>query len=365
MTNDKKLFPTAAKWLFCLLAAVGLWIQSVPAVLAAGSEPPELIPVGHTVGVRLRVDGIVVTELSAVDTAEGTRNPSAQAGLLPGDMITHIGETAITDVASLRAALDKTGGAAVSLRAQRNGEPVTLTLTPAKSSSDGGYKLGALIRDNMAGIGTMTFYDPATGLFGALGHGICDSQNRLPLSDGGTIYGSTVNEITRGTIGKPGELHGEFASRQHIGTLLSNTEQGIFGTLNDDSLLGSQTPIPVAPVREVNTGQATILANVQGSQVESFAVEIMKIYSKSAPNHRHFMLRVTDPRLLSLTGGIVQGMSGSPVLQNGKLVGAVTHVLVGDPKRGYGLFAENMLETGRDCLPSKDCTSADLPSYAA
>ena len=346
----KKCFPMATRTLSCLLAVVALYIMAAPLGAAAG-QLPDLIPVGHTVGVRLHVDGVVVTELSAVDTSEGSRCPAREAGLMPGDTITHVEKKAVSDYQSLKAALEKSGGKAVTLRVRREGQMLSLALTPVRAS-DGSHRLGALIRDNMAGIGTVTFYDPRTGQFGALGHCICDAQSRIPPFDGGAIYDATVKEIIRGAVGKPGELRGEFASRRSIGPLLANTDEGIFGLLEDPSLIKDAALVPTAAASEMRTGPAVILANVQGDVVRCYDIEILKIYAADAPNHRHFMLKVTDPELLELTGGIVQGMSGSPVLQNGKLVGAVTHVLVGDPKRGYGLFIESMIDAGNACLPT-------------
>ena len=232
----------------------------------------------------------------------------------------------------------------MSIRAIRGEKEVQFTAQAVKCSADGSYKLGAWIRDSMAGIGTMTFYDPATGQFGALGHGINDVDTSLlmPLESGSIMYAS-VADVKKGVPGTPGELHGTFQLDHDMGELYANTAGGVFGTLTDESLVKGMDAMPVALRSEVKTGAATILSNITGDSVEEYAVEITRIYPSGSNDTRDLMVKVTDPKLLAATGGIVQGMSGSPIIQNGKLVGAVTHVLVNDPTSGYGILAEHML----------------------
>ncbi|MFR5026116.1 MAG: SpoIVB peptidase S55 domain-containing protein [Evtepia gabavorous] len=225
----------------------------------------------------------------------------------------------------------------------RDEESQEVTTRAAQCSTDGAYKLGAWIRDSMAGIGTLTFVDPETGLFGTLGHGINDVDTAVLMKlQSGAITPASVAGVVKGVNGRPGELRGAFSSSQDLGTLYANTESGVFGHLQDPGTF-TGTPVPVATAEEVHTGQATILANVAGTEVEEYTVEILKVYSNTSDT-RDLMLRVTDPRLLEKTGGIVQGMSGSPILQDGKLVGAVTHVLIDHADRGYGILAQNMLD---------------------
>ena len=183
-------------------------------------------------------------------------------------------------------------------------------------------------------------------MFAALGHGIndVDTAKLMPLETG-SIMGATVSDVKKGTAGEPGELHGDFDLTTDLGTLYANTDRGIFGYLEEGILPQALTPVEVAAREEVQVGEATILSNVAGDTVEEYTVEITHLYPESQGESRNLMLQVTDPRLLEATGGIVQGMSGSPILQNGKLVGAVTHVLVNDPTRGYGILAENMVQT--------------------
>ena len=190
---------------------------------------------------------------------------------------------------------------------------------------DGVWRLGAWIRDSMAGIGTMTYYDPVSGTYGALGHGITDVDTALlmPLY-AGSITEATVKAVKRGERGSPGELKGDFSGSRDLGTVASNTEGGIFGSMEPCALTAGE-PVPVAQADEVKTGPATILSNISGDETQEYAVEIVKIYPQSQAT-RNLLIRVTDSALLEKTGGIVQGMSGSPILQNGRLVGAVTHV---------------------------------------
>lgn len=197
----------------------------------------------------------------------------------------------------------------------------------------------------MAGIGTVTYYDPATGAFGALGHGIndVDTAQLMPLESGGVLK-ATVSDVKKGKRGEPGELHGELEMEKDIGALERNTCYGIFGTLTEGALTDAR-PVEVAPREEIRTGPAFIYANVQGDEVKRYEVEITKLFPK-AEDGRDMMVKVTDPALIAATGGIVQGMSGSPILQDGRIVGAVTHVLIGDSTQGYGISMENMLRAG-------------------
>ena len=188
------------------------------------------------------------------------------------------------------------------------------------------------------------YVDPQTGAFGSLGHGICDSETGvlLPLHEG-TIIHSTVSSVQRGKAGEPGSLQGEFSTEKALGTVAQNTESGIFGTITDDSLYSELQCVPVASADEIKIGDAEILSNVDGDSVQRYSVQIVKLYPANDEYGRSMMLRVTDSQLAEKTGGIVQGMSGSPILQNGKLIGAVTHVLVDNPMEGYGISMEKML----------------------
>jgi len=228
---------------------------------------------------------------------------------------------------------------------RRDGQNLTLSVAP-EQNEQGAYAIGAWIRDSMAGIGTVTFYDPETGAFGALGHGITDTDTALlmPFASG-SVLPSTVKAVNPGTVGQAGELRGDFDLTCELGQLSANTTAGIFGTMAAGGELEELgEPMPVASPDEVQTGAATILANVEGDQVKEYDIEILKLLDNG--DGREMLISVTDPELLEITGGIVQGMSGSPILQNGKFVGAVTHVLLNDPTKGYGIFLETMLSAG-------------------
>lgn len=305
----------------------------------AAEEPVrELIAVGQPIGVKLFSDGVLVIGFSDGDTA------AKACGLKEGDIITALGGESLDTIEELRACLNANGGSDAELTVKRGSRTLTLEASPRRDES-GEYRLGAWVRDSMAGIGTMTFYDPQSGTFGALGHGVTDvdTGKLLPLDHGG-IMNASVKAVKKGEHGAPGELKGEFDFSRDCGTLYANTESGIFGKLSaqDAETIGGKT-YPIAKKEEVRPGQATILAAVSGKETKEYAIEIEKVYP--APDTaRNLLLRVTDEELLAQTGGVVQGMSGSVIVQNDRIVGAVTHVLLDDPSRGYGIFIGNMLD---------------------
>ena len=206
--------------------------------------------------------------------------------------------------------------------------------------SQQGYRLGVSVRDNISGIGTITFFDPETGVYGALGHGVAGLTSAQPLAiSGGVLVPSSVTDVKKGVRGTPGELHGSFDVADPLGSVSQNEPHGIFGKLTAPP---DSEAVSVADVSQIHTGAAVILANVDGKETREYCVRIDKLYPQ-AENGRNLLLTVTDERLLAVTGGIVQGMSGSPILQDGRLIGAVTHVLVNRPEQGYGIFMQTML----------------------
>lgn len=309
---------------------------------AAGIE--SVIPLGRTVGIRMSADCVLVTKLTTVDTIEGTVSPAQAAGLREGDLIREIGGETISSNDALQKAVSLSGGQPLTLICEQDGQTRELTVTPARDR-DGVYRIGVIARDSIAGIGTVTYIDPTTGAYGSLGHGICDADTGvlIPLGEGGLME-SSVESVQRGAAGDPGALQGEFDPEHEVGTVRENTETGIFGEFTDPDYYDHLESIPVAHADEVETGAAEILSNISGQQVGRYRVEIIKIFDENDEYGRSMMLRVTDESLLAATGGIVQGMSGSPVIQNGKLVGAVTHVLVNDPTRGYAVMIDQMLD---------------------
>ena len=328
MEKTRRICPRAA---LCLLLA--LTLLAAPA-LAEGAR--QLVAVGRTVGIGAGTEGLLVVSLSEVETAEGKRSPAAECGIQPGDIIVRLGGCEVGTSAEFAQAAAGLDGSPVAVQLLRGEQLIQYTLTPALSAEENCWRLGLWLRDGIAGIGTVTFYDPETGLFGALGHSINDADTGvlLPLGEG-YITPATVSDVLRGEKGRAGELHGAFDENSRLGSLERNTPEGIFGTVTGGF---EGTPLPAAEDAEIENGPATILANVAGSEVREYAVEISRAQSGG-----RLLVTVTDPALLEATGGIVQGMSGSPIIQNGKLVGAVTHVLISDPTRGYGITISSML----------------------
>ncbi len=306
-----------------------------------------LIPCGTPFGIKMFTDGVLVVGLNDVQTKEGAVNPAKAAGLKLGDSILTIDGKQMYTNEDVGAAIAAAEGKSLWLTIRRNGTDQALILTPALSDSDGKYKAGIWVRDSSAGIGTITYYDPATGCFGGLGHAICDvdTGDILPLMSGEVVEVS-IHGIVKGQAGIPGELRGAFLSPQSVGSLLLNNETGVYGQM-DYCPETIAKAMPLAMKQEVKTGKATILTTLDGKTPQEYEIEIERASIGSANLTKNMVIKVTDPTLLAKTGGIVQGMSGSPIIQNGKLVGAVTHVFVNDPTKGYGIFAENMLETAK------------------
>ena len=292
-----------------------------------------LIPVGKVIGLQLTDDTVTV---AAFDDTLGSL--AKDAGLKIGDEIVSIDGTRVRCAQDVKDALSQCGSD-VDLTVRRGEKLNTLHITPSQTAD--GPRLGVYLRQGIAGIGTVTFYDPDTGKFGALGHGVNDAKGSLLTMKEGRAFEATIQSVKKGRCGEPGQLKGTAEAVGTLGTLLKNTPQGIFGTV---STPWQGEALPVADFSDVHTGEAAIRSTVSGDTVQEYSVEILKIYPEDRSDGRNFLIKVTDPALLEVTGGIVQGMSGSPILQNGKLIGAVTHVLVNDPTTGYGIFIENMLD---------------------
>ena len=321
-----------------LLGFFAAAMLACPSARAAVEPVRELCAVGRPIGVKLFSDGVLVIGFSDGES------PAKDCGLKKGDIITALDGAELDSIEDLRTCLNENGGGAAALTVKRGSRTLTLEAAPQQDES-GEYRLGAWVRDSMAGIGTMTFYEPGSGAFGALGHGVTDvdTAKLLPL-DHGSIMAASVKAVKKGERGAPGELKGEFDFSRDC---------GIFGRLSpqDAEALGGKR-YPIAKRDEIRLGQAAILAAVSGSEAKEYAIEIEKVYP-AADTTRNLLLRVTDEALLAQTGGVVQGMSGSPIVQNGRIVGAVTHVLLDDPGRGYGIFIENMLDAaGLSCVSS-------------
>jgi stage IV sporulation protein B len=292
-------------------------------------------------GVKYYAEGAIVIGVCDVETTTGLASPARDAGLAKGDVITHACGSKIKTLEDLLTLVEGCGGQKIEIGYTRNGTANKLTLAPVKDRNNGKYRLGVWVRDSTAGIGTVTYVVKETLEFGGLGHGINDSSTGMLMPFGsGTVVEVTIDDIKKGMKNAPGELKGTFTAKE-LGTLSRNTEAGVFGTLEYLPEAGTKT-IPVGSAADVKTGKATV-RSCAGGTVRDYEIEIEEIYTPAGKT-KNFLIHVTDPQLIALTGGIVQGMSGSPIIQNGKLIGAVTHVLVNDPTRGYGIFIENMLE---------------------
>lgn len=300
---------------------------------------------GDIFGIKLYTKGVIVVSVDSVTTANGAKNPALEAGLKCGDIITHVnGEPALSS-AFMTQSVENSQGKALKLNVDRNGEKFEMILKP-ELSVNGNYKAGLWVRDSSAGIGTITFYDDEAMIFGGLGHGVCDVDTGkiMPLNNGEAVR-AKVNGFYKSSAGNPGELCGVFSDIA-LGSLRVNCETGVFGELLQPS--GAKT-LPVALESEVKLGAAKILTTIDENGPQYYDIEISKIYPSADLSTRNMIIKVTDPELLEKTGGIVQGMSGSPIVQNSMLVGAVTHVFVNDPTQGYGIFATRMIQT-RDSL---------------
>ena len=299
-------------------------------VLLLPAAAQDLIPVGQTVGLALRLDGVYVVRF---DSQSGTA-PAQDAGLKVGDRIVAVDGAELESADALRSLVAAGHGADLILRVRRGEKDMSFTVRPVSTQS--GWRLGVYVQDRIEGLGTVTFYDPGTGVFGALGHGV---SGGLQILDGAATQ-TAVLSVRRGEAGQPGELRGLVGAGERLGRVEKNTDRGVFGHAEQ---AWEGAAIPAAERSEITTGPAELLCNVEGTEIRRCAVEIEAL-TFADEGCRDLRLRVTDPELLARTGGIVQGMSGSPILQNGRLVGAVTHVLIGDPTRGYGIFIGHMLE---------------------
>ena len=300
---------------------------------------PKLYVGGMTFGVKFSTDGVMVVGYGS--ELPKNMNPAYVCGIRPADVITSINGKAIHDISSLTAALEASDGKAISVTCRRSGDEFTVNLTPYLSKSDNKYKSGLLVRDSGAGIGTVTYIEPESCLFGGLGHGICDGDTGalIPL-ERGVVTDVSVNGVVKGVSGTPGELRGSFKQTK-LGSLLKNSSCGVFGILSELPETHGEL-LPIALSSEVRCGEAYIYCTLDDSGPQRYQIKISEI-NKDATGNKCFTVKICDTALLEKTGGIVQGMSGSPIIQNGKLVGAVTHVLINDPTTGYGIFIENML----------------------
>lgn len=304
------------------------------------SEQKMLIPLGSPFGIKMYTEGALVVGFSEITTENGKSSPGYAAGIRKGDSIISINGEKITSNENMAQIVERSNGAELLVKYKRSGAVYTVTVTPVLQT-DGIWKIGVWIRDSTAGIGTVTFIDPATGYFGGLGHGICDvdTAQLMPLRKA-SVYDVTIDSVVAGKKGDPGELCGRFTSSKVTGDILLNANNGVYGKLYGD--FTGYRAYPVASYAEIVTGPATVITTVDGITPKEYSVKIEKI-SGNSEGEKNFLIRITDESLLDITNGIVQGMSGSPIIQNGKIIGAVTHVLINDPAKGYGIYIGNMI----------------------
>ena len=297
-------------------------------------------PLGSAFGIKLYTDGVMIVRTDTVDADTGTVSPAQKAGLRAGDMILSVDGQTVRSNREIASLFTQSGGKPLRLRVQRENAVFDTQLTTVQSASDGKYRAGIWVRDSSAGIGTLTFSVPQYGMFAGLGHAVCDvdTGKRMPLH-GGEAVDVHIQGSFKGRGGEPGELCGVFANRS-IGTLTDNTESGVYGTYTSSP---TGELMPVAMYYEVQEGEATILAEVDDTGTHEYAVQITKLFKNPDAMQKNLVVKVTDPVLIEKTGGIVQGMSGSPILQNGMIVGAVTHVFIQDSLQGFGIYAQTML----------------------
>lgn len=342
--SDSAVYPPAKQVTLSLFGAI-----PVKNIEIREEEAPTLIAGGNPFGIKLLMEGVMVTELGAVGDKSGAAVcPAENAGIRVGDIIRFAENQEITSNSQLQEIIAGSGGKELKLTVNRNGSEFTTTLYPAFSNSSQTWRGGMWVRDSIAGIGTMTFINKETGEFAGLGHPICDSDTGglVPLQSGEAVP-VEIDEAKRGERGVPGELRGQFIQGEAYGILNRNNNCGIFGRLNDtalDSLCQSGEEFKMGYRQDITTGKAEIYTTVSGSVPEKYSIEIENIDYNSSDSSKNMVIRITDSKLIEKTGGIIQGMSGSPIIQNGRIIGAVTHVFVADPTRGYAIFAENMAE---------------------
>lgn len=304
-----------------------------------------LIPGGESIGVTLFTKGVLVVGFSDIEDDRGVRcNPAREAGMLSGDVITGIDGIEVEDSQHLAELVAAGGGSALKVTVTRAAEKLEFDIKPVGDRTDEVRRLGVWVRDSTAGVGTLTYYDPLTDSFAGLGHGITDVDTGSVLDiKRGEIIRSSIVEIVKGYAGYPGELKGLFGlSGEKLGMIVANTEFGIYGRSAAEMPVGRRA-LPIASQAEVEYGPAKLMCTIDESGPREFDCEIIKITKQVTPAQKGLVIQVTDTELLEKTGGIVQGMSGSPIIQNGKIVGAVTHVFLNSPEKGYGIFVEWML----------------------
>ena len=301
-----------------------------------------VVPMGNAIGMKLYTAGVLVVGMSEI---EG-KKPYENSGIKEGDRIIQINQNQIDNTDDLMKAVNKSDGNNISIKYVRDEKTITTSIKLLKNSSNE-YKIGLWVRDAAAGVGTLTFYEPSSGMFATLGHGIMDIDTaELIKIANGELVTTNILSINKGTKGNPGEIRGTIEAGHTIGSISKNTKFGVFGTINKTPYLNTSNTneVQVALREEIKTGKAQIICELENGKKEYYDIEIQRIFISNNKDNKSMLIKVTDKKLSEKTGGIIQGMSGAPIIQNGKFVGAVTHVLVNDPTIGYGVFADIMLK---------------------
>ncbi len=312
------------------------------AVRASAAEKDLYYLGGMTAGFLLSAGGVQVIGLNEVAAEDGIYKPAEQAGIRSGDIICAIDGIAVRNIEELNSMLAKYGGKTVRVRVKRQGDTAETEITPIREKKSGKYKIGVLIRDTVSGIGTVTYIEKESRRFAALGHGVTDeNKESMQISDA-KVYLCSVIGINKGERGKAGELRGLFLNDKAIAKAECVCATGLYGTFEENYDFSQTQTVEIAPISQASIGKAVIYSTVNGVCPQKYEIAIAKVDAGNREN-KNFVIKVTDERLIDETGGIVQGMSGSPIVQNGKLIGAVTHVFLNDPTRGYGIGIEHMI----------------------
>ncbi len=330
---------------------VTLFGNKIKQVTVDTLENVEVVPIGKIIGMKLYTNGVLIVGMSEIENMNKERvNPFHNCNIQEGDTIVKVNDTEIDSIGGLKDVVNQSNGENVLLTLVReDGSIVTSNITPVQTENDE-YKLGLWVKDAATGVGTITYYEKNTGNFAALGHGIVDSDtDKLINIESGEIVTSNVMSITKGNINSPGEIRGTIVNQKTIGQVEKNTPFGIYGKLENLASLNIDTSksMPVALRDEIQLGDAKILCSLDGKTNQEYDIKIEKIYKNDNYDNKSMLIRVVDENLINATGGIIRGLSGSPIIQKGKFVGAVTNVLVSNPEIGYAIFGDMMIKEMR------------------
>ena len=305
-----------------------------------------VIPMGKAIGMKMYTNGVLVVGMSEIDG----KKPYEKSGIEAGDKIIEVNNTKVNNTDELIACVNNSNGKQIEITYISDDKEKTTSIEPVKTEKNE-YKLGLWVRDATAGVGTLTFYEPSTGGFGALGHGIndVDTYELIDIANGELVTTNIV-DIVKGKDGSPGEIRGSIDNSETIGNISKNSNYGVYGKISDISKLSTfkYNEIEVANRNEITTGNAQILCELENGKIETYEINIQKIFLENNQNNKSMLIKITDEKLIEKTGGIIQGMSGAPIIQNGKFIGAITHVLVNDSKMGYAVFGDLMIKQMRE-----------------